>query len=128
MEEQYEIYVGIDWGSETHRVCATDRQGKMIREWSVRHGGEELLGLAQELIGVAEQGQGRRVAVGIEVPRGAIVETLLERDIAVFATTRSSSIALETATRWREPRTTGETHLCLQTRSGRTARAFGEYA
>lgn len=82
MDDDYEMFVGIDWGSESHQVCALDHRGDVLREWSVRHGGAELVGLADQLLELAK---GQRIAVAIEVPRGAIVETLLERDVAVFA-------------------------------------------
>jgi len=82
MDDDFDLFVGIDWGSESHQVCALDGRGGVLREWSVEHGGAELVALAEQLLELAK---GRRVAVAIEVPRGAIVETLLEREIAVFS-------------------------------------------
>lgn len=54
-------------------------------EWRwVEHSGEGLAGLVDWLMGMSEH-HPTRVAIGIEVPRGAIVETLVERGFAVFS-------------------------------------------
>src|SRR5215468_9219631 len=86
-EEQplpYEWFVGIDWGSQQHQVCVLDRDRRRVGERSVDHDGASLARLADWLWTVAA-GQSQQVAVAIEVPRGAIVEGLLERGFHVFA-------------------------------------------
>lgn len=61
-----------------------DASGKVL-EWRwVEHSGAGLIGLVDWLLGVSQQ-QPTGLAVGIEVPRGAIVETLVERGFAVFS-------------------------------------------
>ena len=80
----YEWFVGIDWGSQQHQVCVLDRDRRRVGERAVDHDGASLARLADWLWTMAE-GQPQRVAVAIEVPRGAIVEGLLERGFHVFA-------------------------------------------
>jgi len=81
---EYQFFVGVDWGSETHVVCVLDCDRRPIAERSVPHTGMGLNDLADELMSLAPSEPGR-VAVAIEVPRGAIVDTLLARGIHVFS-------------------------------------------
>jgi hypothetical protein len=78
------LYVGIDWASRAHRVIIMDAARRVVAEQEVAHTGEELTALADELITRAG-GEAAEVAVAIEVPRGPVVETLLERGCAVYA-------------------------------------------
>src|SRR5437899_417350 len=80
----YEWFVGIDWGSQQHQVCVLDRNRRLVGERTVDHDGASLAQLAAWLWTVSA-GHPQRVAVAIEVPRGAIVEGLLERGFHVFA-------------------------------------------
>src|SRR5499426_4165027 len=80
----YEWFVGIDWGSQQHQVCVLDRNRRRVGDRSVDHDGASLARLATWLWSMSA-GQPQRVAVAIEVPRGAIVEGLLERGFHVFA-------------------------------------------
>jgi len=82
--QPYEWFVGIDWGSEKHQVCVLDRDRRRVGERVVDHDGASLAQLAAWLWTVSA-GQPQRVAVAIEVPRGAIVEGLVERGFPVFA-------------------------------------------
>lgn len=83
-ESEYQVYAGVDWGSETHQVCILDRDRRRLAERSVPHSGEGLATLADELAAFAPNAPAR-IAIAIEVPRGAIVDTLLERGFHVFA-------------------------------------------
>src|SRR5688572_2114366 len=83
-EEPFLLFVGIDWGSETHQVCVMDAMRKVLREASFAHSGKGLDELVATVLDLADN-QPDRVAAAIEVPRGAIVETLLEKGVAVFA-------------------------------------------
>jgi transposase len=78
------IYVGIDWGSERHQVCVLDPRRRVLLERAFGHSGSALEELAQTLLRLGDNDAGC-IAVAIEVPRGAIVETLLDKDIAVFS-------------------------------------------
>lgn len=80
----FDWFVGIDWASLAHEVCVCDGTGKVVERRSVDHSGDGLRELADWLTQVG-QGQPERVAVGIEVPHGAVVETLMERGFAVFS-------------------------------------------
>lgn len=84
MEESYGWYVGIDWGSEAHEVCCMDAEGGVVERRSFRHSGQGLKELSDRLTGLAA-GERGSVAVAIEVPHGAVVETLLERGFAVYS-------------------------------------------
>src|SRR5499433_3063637 len=86
-EEQppsYDCFVGIDWGSQQHQVYVLDRDRRRMGERVVDHDGASLAQLVAWLWGLSA-GQPQRVAVAIEVPRGAIVEGLVERGFHVFA-------------------------------------------
>ena len=80
----YDWFVGIDRGSQQHQVCMLDRDRRRVGERVVDHEGASLARLADWLWTVAA-GQPQRVAVAIEVPRGAMVEGVLERGFHVFA-------------------------------------------
>src|SRR5438094_2786430 len=80
----YEWFVGIDWGSQQHQVSVLDRDCRRVGERVVDHDGASLAQLATWLWALSA-GQPQRVAVAIEVPRGAIVEGLIERGFHVFA-------------------------------------------
>jgi transposase len=80
----YDWFVGIDWGSEKHQVCVLDGDRRRVGERVVEHNGASLTQLAAWLWALT-RGQPQRVAVAIEVPRGAIVEGLIERGFHVFA-------------------------------------------
>lgn len=78
------LFVGVDWGSETHQVCVIDAQRRKLLEWAVEHSGKGLSSLAEKLLELAA-GESSRLSVAIEVPRGPVVDALLERRIPVFA-------------------------------------------
>ena len=77
------LYVGIDWGNASHRVWMTDRAGEPLGDRTFVHRSEGLAALADWIVSVA--GDAAAVVVAIEVPRGTVVETLLERGCQVWA-------------------------------------------
>jgi len=84
MSDEIRWFVGIDWASEQHRVCVIDADGKGVAERDVSHDGSglsELCGWLVERTGAAP----REIAVAIEMPRGPVVETLLERGFKIFS-------------------------------------------
>ena len=84
MENEYGLYVGIDWATEAHQVCVLDPQRRVLEERKVDHSGGALLELLDWLTRLCES-QPERVAVSIEIPRGAIVESLVERGFHVYS-------------------------------------------
>lgn len=80
----HRFWVGIDWATAAHQVCVLDAERRVVLERSYAHSGAGLTALADELDRLAA-GEPERVAVSIEVPRGPVVETLLERRFAVHA-------------------------------------------
>lgn len=77
-------YVGIDWASQAHEVCVLDREGGVCDRRAVDHTATALQALVDALVERAG-GDPARVAIGIEVPRGALVDLLVERGFAVYA-------------------------------------------
>jgi transposase len=80
----YACFVGVDWGTEAHQLCCLDVDRRVLGEMSVEHSSEALERAVQKLMGLSG-GKPDRVAVAIEVPRGAVVELLVERGFHVFA-------------------------------------------
>jgi transposase len=78
------VWIGIDWGSETHQVCAVDAHGNVLWEEKVDNTGEAI-GAFRDRLRQRVGGQLATVAVGIEAPHGAIIEALIEQAIAVYS-------------------------------------------
>jgi transposase len=84
VENQYRIYVGIDWATEAHQACVLDQRGGLVAERSFAHSGAAIADFAQWLLELAG-GEPGQVAIAIEVPRGPVVEALVERGFEVYA-------------------------------------------
>lgn len=84
MSQQYRLFVGIDWAKEEHVICILDAGRKVLQEQKIEHSGKGISQLA-ELLAKLSESQPATVAVSIETPRGAIVETLVERGFAVYS-------------------------------------------
>jgi len=80
----YQIYVGVDWGTEEHRVVILDAERRVLHGRRVR---QEAMALETFATWLSDLVGGRvdTVAVALETPRGALVETLLARGFHVFA-------------------------------------------
>src|SRR5690606_40710058 len=79
-----ELLVGIDWATEAHQVCVLTPEGAVFLERMVEHNAAAIHAFLEALLAHVG-GRAEAVAVGIEVPRGALVETLLERGLYVYA-------------------------------------------
>jgi transposase len=82
--DSFAWFVGIDWGTEVHQVCLIDATRSVIETRRVAHdvaAVQDCLTWILTRSGVPAD----QVAVAIETPRGALVETLLERGVVVFA-------------------------------------------
>jgi hypothetical protein len=84
LHDDFQFFAGIDWGSERHRVCLMNSQGSVCNERWIDHSGSSL---AQLVDWFRQQtwDSPSLLAATIEVPHGAIVETLLEHGFAVFS-------------------------------------------
>jgi len=82
MDGNYQHYVGIDWASIEHEVHAMNAEGKRVGANSFKHSGD---GLADLCAWLHKLGDPATIAVAIEVPHGAVVETLLDRGFVVFS-------------------------------------------
>jgi transposase len=83
MPEDYELHVGIDWGTQTHHVCFVDQSGQRVGERQIAHSGPGLATLIAEL--ARRVPEPHRIAVALEMPRGALVDVLLAHGCHVFA-------------------------------------------
>ena len=120
--DEFELFVGIDWGSEAHQVCVLDSSRKVLLECAIKHSGEALYDLTERLIALA--GGIAAARRGHQAPRGPVARPCSRRASAFSRSIRSNSIASATGTRWLERRTTAETRSCLPIRCGRTCRLF----
>ena len=84
MAETFEWFLGIDWGSEAHALCLLDAQGRVCGTRTVAHTAlavHDAVHWVREQTGVAAAA----IAVGLETPRGALVDTVIEVGFSVFA-------------------------------------------
>jgi len=84
LDSAFQFFAGIDWGSEKHRVCLISRDGQIVAERWIEHSGDSLAELAAWLRQHTSDSPSL-LAAAIEIPRGAIVETLLEHGFTVFS-------------------------------------------
>jgi transposase len=84
MVEDMGWFVGIDWATQSHRVCLLDAEGRRVGEREFTHGGAGLMELRDWLLEKTKAAP-RQIAVAIEMPHGPVVEMLLEHGFAVFA-------------------------------------------
>jgi transposase len=83
MGNKFLFYVGIDWATQSHQVCLMDQDGNTIEQRKIEHSGTGIAQLTHWLEAVCQDPAS--VAVAIEIPRGAVVESLIERQFAVFS-------------------------------------------
>jgi len=77
-------FVGIDWATQSHRVCLLDAAGRQVNERDVAHSGAGLTELRDWLLEKTKAAP-EQIAVAIETPHGPVVEMLLEHGFVVFA-------------------------------------------
>ena len=84
MTDDFLWFVGIDWATARHQACLVEHDGGGHEQHEIEHtaaGVQEFVEWLQARI----KGDLCRVAVSIESPRGALVDTLIELGLAVFA-------------------------------------------
>jgi transposase len=84
MSDDVRWLVGIDWATQSHRVCLLDVEGRRIAERDFAHGGAGLAELRDWLLTQTGAAAGQ-IAVAIETPHGPVVEMLLEHGFQVYA-------------------------------------------
>lgn len=84
LSEQYRYFVGIDWATESHEVCVLNAEQQVVDRKAVEHSGSGIAQFVEYLEKLSSSNPGQ-VAIGIEIPRGALVETLVERGFAVYS-------------------------------------------
>lgn len=78
------IFVGVDWGSQVHSAAVVDNLGEIVDQWEFAHNGAGIAAFIDKLVKVAG-GDVSRLQVAIEMPHGAVVESLMDRGIRVFS-------------------------------------------
>jgi transposase len=69
------MFVGIDWATDAHEVCAVDASGKVCHRATVPHSQDGLDQMVRYLGRWATEGE---LLVGIERPEGRLVDRILE--------------------------------------------------
>ena len=84
MRKTYRWFVGIDWATVDHQVCVVDALGQEATQRAVAHTAVAVRAFV-DWLRTRVGGDLATVAVGIETPRGALVATLMEQGLAVYA-------------------------------------------
>ncbi len=84
MHDGFECFAGIDWATESHQLCLMSSAGVILGERSFAHSGAGLADLCDWLVATGGV-PSAAIAVAIEVPHGAVVDSLLDRGFAVFS-------------------------------------------
>jgi transposase len=82
--QAFKYQAGIDWASDHYDVCVVDENGTALGKKQVEHSGDGIREGIDWLLQMAG-GDASLIAIAIEVPRGAMVESLIENNLAVFA-------------------------------------------
>jgi transposase len=83
-QQPFKYYVGIDWAADSYQVCVIDGEGRVLEERKIEHSGDGIRQGIEWLLELAS-GDAHSIAVAIEVPHGAMVESLIENNLTVFA-------------------------------------------
>jgi transposase len=84
LNQAYRLFVGIDWAKEEHTICVLNVEQKVMERRAVKHSGAGL-GELGDLLAKLSEGDPACVAIAIEMPRGAVVEYMVERGFAVYS-------------------------------------------
>ena len=84
MKKTFQYFAGIDWASDSYQICVVEENGQVLGEKQFEHSGDGIRQCIEWLLELAG-GNGSSLAAAIEVPHGAMVESLIENNLAVFA-------------------------------------------
>ncbi len=80
------MYVGIDWGTKSHRVCIVDEAGNRVNQFPMSAILVKILNFWQTLATCFVSPKiHSRVLVGIETKHGAVVEGLVLHGFSVYS-------------------------------------------
>jgi len=74
------VFVGLDWGGESHAVCVVDGSGKVLDRFTVAH---DVGGLAELVARLRRRAPPDRTPIAIERPSGLLVDSLAEAGFLV---------------------------------------------
>lgn len=84
IEFPFELYVGIDWAWDDYDVTVLARDGGIVAHRKVAHNGKAMQEFLTWLAGLSTQ-KPATTAIPIEMTRGALVESLLDHNFALFS-------------------------------------------
>ncbi len=84
MSETIQWFVGIDWGTAEHQVCLVDATGQVAGTRTVAHTAEAVHE-ALQWVRTRTAAAVETIALGIETPRGPLVDAAIEQGWAVYA-------------------------------------------
>ena len=84
VSDEFAVFVAIDSASESYEARAVDAELRVLLRTTAEHTGEALTALVDRFLQLVD-GKTEKLAIAIESPRGAVVETLIERGIAAFS-------------------------------------------
>jgi len=111
MIDDVQWFVGIDWATQSHRVCLLDVEGRHVNERDFAHGGAGLTEMRDWLLEKTKAAPGQ-IAVAIETPHGPVVEMLLDHELVSSPSIPSSSTDSAIASPSPAPRMTAATPVC----------------
>lgn len=82
--QTFKYHAGIDWASDHYDLCVVDESGTAVSKKRVEHSGDGIGKCIEWMLQMAG-GDASSIAIAIEVPHGAMVESLIENNLAVFA-------------------------------------------
>jgi len=82
--EEYFVFAGIDWATSSHAVCVVSADGDILGEAEFSNNAKELEKMCSWITAFSE-GRPELVAVGIEVPHGIVVDTLLDHSLEAYS-------------------------------------------
>lgn len=85
MPDSIRYYVGIDWATQNHRVTVLNPEGDLVAEREVEHSGTGIAQFLDWLQSLPHLDDPAEIAIAIETPRGALVESACERRHRVFS-------------------------------------------
>jgi transposase len=84
MNPVYRLFVGIDWATEEHEVSVISDSCEKLDSFRIANGATGLLELSKRLAKAVHDDL-ETMAIAIEMPRGPVVETLVERGFHIFS-------------------------------------------